>query len=147
MYDFFHLPFEEYLVKYYDEPKSGQWDQLQKNFIEPAFELTPQDYRNYLRTTRATFKFPIDNTNVVSVYNQCSVFNMPEELRRFVTFLCCTGFFDIYEISIEKWLNSSNWQNPKEESDGHSILEILTMKKGYNMLKSNLPGINWFNTK
>jgi hypothetical protein len=144
-YDFYYLPFQEYLDKYYINPDLKQWNYINQKFVIPLFDGTSwSDYSSFLYNVKPPFA-PDENLKNIFWEKVKDDTRFSKELKCFFSFLYSIGFFR--ELSFEEWLKSTNWMHPwysNDIEDIKSIVELLRYKHSENYLKILLSGLSIF---
>lgn len=142
-YDFYHLPFEDWVAKYYANPDLTQW------------KLWQEDANNAL-TNRNLFiqqwkgrsqKF--DFQEMESTFEELKKKKeFEDDIMLYISFLAGDGFFKTYHITIEQWYTMKNWASPGIEpnSKTRTINELKLMPYGINYLRTRLADLNWWRT-
>jgi hypothetical protein len=144
-YDFYHLPFQDYLDKYYKNPDLSRWEYIYQKFIMPLFDGTDwADYTNFLYHVKPSFA-PVEDRKNDFWELVISDDRFSKELKCFFSFLYSINFFR--ELSFEEWLKSNNWMHPwynSEVENVKSISELLKYQHSENYIKILLSGLNIF---
>jgi hypothetical protein len=144
-YDFYNLPFQDYLDKYYKNPDLTDWKYINQKFVIPLFDGTNwADYTNFLYQVKPSFT-PVESRKNDFWKNIINDNRFSKELKYFFSFLYSISFFR--ELSFEEWLKATNWMHPwytAENENVKSITELIKYKHSENYLKILLSGLSIF---
>ena len=145
LYDIYHLPFDAYLEKYYQNPDLNRWDYINSKFVNPLFDGTSwEDYRCFLNKAKPNF-LPIE----IKVKEFWKIVKdddrFSDELKQFFAFLYSINFYR--ELSFEEWIKIDYWRHPwykDPNEENKTILELITYKYSENYLKAQLATLSIF---
>ncbi|TRX33229.1 hypothetical protein FNW52_15840 [Flavobacterium sp. ZT3R18] len=137
-YDRYFLHFEEYLKKYYHNPNFKEWERWYQKYIEPAFDL-----KRHHEMIKNFGYVSIDKHDFITQYEVYSQLKsderLDEETKKYVGFLAGAGFFNQFNLSVERWFKINNWQNPNiKNEESKTLNEILNYPYGINYFKTLL---------
>lgn len=144
IYDSVFLPFHEYLNKYYINPDLTSWERWKSRYIEPAFNKNRHDemIKNFGYVDKKYYDFDSQNKLYEQLKNDERI---DGDIKQFMAFMAGTGFFKKNNLTLDLWFAMKNWANPYVPSeDGMTINEILNYKYGDNLLRTNLPILNYW---
>lgn len=142
LYDKYHMEFELWVNKYYENPNLLGWDEFSK-WANEAFKKS-RDFEMIWCKNRSN---PYNFEKLHSTFDNLKTLNLlNDDLNKFIAFMAGEGFFEKYEISTYEWLNSKKWKSPDVDcsENCYSIFEILTLKNGLNYVKVSLAELNFW---
>lgn len=122
-----------------------EWNRWFMKFVKPVYIPTEREnYYEKIKQLQTPFypKYWIAEKFYDKLKNDD---RFDEELKMFFSFLYSCGFFMDYIISFEEWLQMNNWENPNSEATEQTILKILNMPNGIELLKQKLRWIPYLN--
>ncbi len=144
IYDMYFLPFQEYLNKYYTNPDLTGWERWKNKYITPAFDENRhyEMIKNFGYADKKFYDFDAQNKFYEQLKNDERI---DDDIKQFIGFLAGTGFFKKYNLTLDQWFAMKNWANPYVPNEkGMTINEILNYKYGNNLLRTNLPILNYW---
>ena len=125
-----------------------EWNKWFAKYVKPVFEVEERDkYYQKIKEIQTPFypKFWIAEKFYDTIKNDD---RFDEELKLFFSFLYSCGFFMENIITFEQWLDVRNWENPNIPNENTTtILELLSMPNGINLLKERLRWLDFINQR
>jgi hypothetical protein len=145
LYDSYHLPFQEYLNKYFTDENFFAWSHWTKWFewIGAAFD---EEKREFFKQRAGYYRIDMNFRAMENFYKYLEIDYLPQDIKMVISFLKYDGFFANYKLEIEDWMNLKNFRNPKQQIDSNqkSINELLSIQYGDNYIRYTFIDLPWW---
>ena len=142
LYDKYHMPFETWIKKYYQDADLTGWNRFYK-WVTKAFAKSALFESQWCKGRIERY----DYDRLYSTYKSVSSLGFfDEEINRFIAFIASEGFFEIYNLSLDEWLHSKEWNHPSQKCEIHcyTIVEVSKLPFGINYIKSELAKLDFW---
>ena len=130
--------FKNNLIKNYNDVKTLSWDQFYTNFVVNSFNMSDEEYHEYLKSIKCPFGFIGKASKAKEEYKKIKdVKNLEDEIKKVVSVIASGNSFKKKNTSLNEWLRSKKWQDFNSKMT-FSILEIASFENGNNYIKTKI---------
>jgi hypothetical protein len=142
MYDKYFMSVEDFFSKYYDKVDLQDWNYWMNNTINKCWDK--KERSKFLSEWGERMKL-FNFEEMERIYNEESLSDYDEDVRKFIAFLAGDGFFEKNKVSLDNWVESKKFANPiKEYEQDVTISQALKLKGGMNYIRKQLVNLHWW---
>ncbi|NLK93332.1 MAG: hypothetical protein GX273_09465 [Bacteroidales bacterium] len=151
IYDYHYLSLKNFLKTYYNEfEKQNLWINWMRNIILPVFKNEISNWKRYnvdINNEEYKLWFEEKHKLMVNYYNKNkSLILFEDDIILFLSYLETFEFFQDANLTLEKWIDSKNYNivgMHKVGEDKYSLQDMAKEKYGNNLIRDKLMSLEW----